>query len=118
MAGKLFTVDYLLLQNDDNHLFISPSTGKPVSKVLIASWIRRIIEEAYKHFGQSSPEVIRAHSTRAMATSMANLRGASIEDICKAATWSSSYVFSKHYNLDVLGQHHSISNKVLSVVTN
>ena len=68
----------------------------------------------YAHYGKDPPDHVTAHSTRAIATSMATLGGASIQDICKAATWSSSHVFVKHYKIDVVPRSAgSISSTVL-----
>ncbi len=49
----------------------------------------------------TSPLGIRAHSTRAVASSQAFLSGSSMGDICAAAGWSSPSTFVKFYSLDV-----------------
>ena len=73
-----------------------------------------VIREAYEHFGKEVPSV-KGHSTRAMATSMAQLQGASVPDICAAATWSSDHVFVKHYQLDLSrSKQGGITKEVLS----
>ena len=55
-----------------------------------------------------------AHSARAIVTSMASLGGgASVSDICKAATWSSTHVFAKHYKLDVALRGYSIPGRFI-----
>ena len=61
-------------------------------------------------------EDVRAHSTRAVASSLADLAGVSAEDLCAAATWSSLSVFVKHYRLDCAAGR-GISSKVLAAAT-
>ncbi len=57
------------------------------------------------------PLHIKAHSTRAIASSWAWSRGMSIQDICFAAGWSSQNTFARFYKLDV----QSLASQVLSV---
>src|SRR4029434_4954509 len=44
---------------------------------------------------------LRAHSTRGVSSSWALLKGVSVEEICKAASWSSRHTFIRFYMLDV-----------------
>ncbi|XP_069827928.1 uncharacterized protein [Dendropsophus ebraccatus] len=44
---------------------------------------------------------LKAHSTRAVSTSWAEKGDVSLEQICKAATWSSPHTFFRHYRLDL-----------------
>ena len=100
-----------------NQLFISfkkGCEGLPVSKVRIASWLVSIITQAYVYFHKEVPVGIRAHSTRAVGSSLACFRGVCLEDICKAATWSEGTVFAKHYHLDMVPQGSSLSYAVLA----
>ena len=89
----------------DRQLFVSvgaKSLGKKVSVQTISRWIRLTICKAYAQMGRELPiSEVRAHSTRAMATSLADFIGASAEDLCTAATWASPVVFVKHYRLDL-----------------
>ena len=109
------------VREDTFQMFISyanKSLGRPVCKNTIAKWIVSTIESAYRHFDRCVPQGIRAHSTRKVSTSLAALSGISIADVCRAATWSSSYVFAKHYRLDVVPQDEvSISSAVLGTAT-
>ena len=41
------------------------------------------------------------HTTRGVSSSWALLKGVSVEDICKAASWSSRHTFIRFYMLDV-----------------
>ncbi len=69
------------------------------------------ITAAYTSRGLEYPLHIRAHSTRAIASSWAWSRGMSIQDICFAAGWSSQNTFARFYKLDV----QSLASQVLSV---
>ncbi|XP_073427930.1 uncharacterized protein [Dendrobates tinctorius] len=75
--------------------------GLKASKQTIARWVREAIILAYSSAGRAVPEGLKAHSTRAMATSWAERVDASIDQICKAATWSSPSTFFRHYRLDL-----------------
>ena len=100
----------------DNNLFISYAinhTGFKVSSQSISRWIRDTICFAYNKQGIQLPRSeVKAHSTRAVAASLANIQGASATDLCQAAMWSSSFVFAKFYRL-VMVAANSISNRVL-----
>lgn len=58
-----------------------PRKGQVVSSQHLARWIMET-KLAYLLAKRSLPGPLRAHSTRAMATSMAFLRGASLDNIC------------------------------------
>ncbi|XP_072009229.1 uncharacterized protein [Engystomops pustulosus] len=93
------------------------SKGRKASKATIARWLRLAIASCYDLQKSPIPAGIRAHSTRAMSTSWAERRGASLDQICRAATWSSSTTFSKHYRLDLhLSKDLSFGRKVLQAV--
>ncbi|XP_077120915.1 uncharacterized protein LOC143775974 [Ranitomeya variabilis] len=100
-------LEYITVTNAwkrEDALFLSfqgPRKGLRVSKFTLAKWIREAISLAYTAGGGPAPQNLRAHSTRAMATSWAERSGVSIDQICKAATWSSPSTFFKHYRLDL-----------------
>ncbi|XP_056614726.1 TBC1 domain family member 20 isoform X1 [Triplophysa dalaica] len=85
--------------------------GRAVSKQRLSHWVVDAITLAYESQGQNCPFGIRAHSTRAIASSWAWSRGTSIQDICCAAGWSSQNTFARFYRLDVS----SLSSQVLSM---
>ena len=75
-------------RQDCFQLFVSFAPGKegnPIRRPTLASWIVQAIHSAYEVKGEDLPQTT-AHSTRRMATSVAWTRGASAEDICRAAT--------------------------------
>ncbi|XP_077141331.1 uncharacterized protein LOC143815058 isoform X1 [Ranitomeya variabilis] len=81
--------------------FQGPRKGFRASKGTLARWIKEAIALAYSSTGNAIPDGIRAHSTRAVATSWAERSEVSIEQICKAATWSSPSTFFRHYRLNL-----------------
>ncbi|CAN2388246.1 hypothetical protein PRIEUP_LOCUS14972 [Pristimantis euphronides] len=63
------------------------------------------------------PSGIKAHSTRAVSTSWAEKAEASVDQICKAATWRNIHTFYKHYRLDLNSVYDlSFGRKVLQAV--
>ena len=102
----------------DRQLFVSyksGSEGHKVSKQSISRWIRDTICHSYRHLDRAVPRSsFRAHSTRAAASSLADLRGVSPSDLCKAATWSSACVFAKLYRLNMTKKT-GFSSEVLKV---
>ncbi|KAG6936020.1 hypothetical protein G0U57_013534, partial [Chelydra serpentina] len=70
--------------------------GLPVSSQRISSWITSCIRTCYDLAGVPTMHTT-AHSTRAQASSSAFLAHIPIQDICRAATWSSVHTFASHY---------------------
>lgn len=106
-------------RKDDNLLvqFQGPNKGSKASKITIARWIRLAITLCYEIKKKSPPSSIKAHSTRSMATSWAELANVSIEQICRAATWATPSTFFRHYKLDVAANMDlSFGRRVLSAV--
>lgn len=99
-----FYVDRTAKFRRDGRLFVCPHLprrGLAASSQTISKWIRKTITLAYELSDTPLPLLIRPHSTRTMAASTAFLRGVSVPDICKAATWASQLTFAVHYRLDV-----------------
>uniref|UniRef100_A0A1X7UXX1 Tyr recombinase domain-containing protein n=1 Tax=Amphimedon queenslandica TaxID=400682 RepID=A0A1X7UXX1_AMPQE len=71
--------------------FIKPQ--KAVTSSTIARWLRKVLEQA-----RINTEIFRAHSTRGASASAAARGRVTLEDILKAANWSSESVFQKFYN--------------------
>lgn len=98
-------------------LFSGTRKGGRASRRTIARWLRLAISQAYIVSGLEAPKGIRAHSTRAVATSQAEWAGASPEQICRAATWSRFDTFVRHYRLDLLSaKDQAFGRKVLQAV--
>ena len=74
--------------------FIKPH--KAVTGSSIARWLRTVLEEA----GIDSA-IFGAHSTRGASALAAVRGGVTLEDILKAANWSSESVFQRFYHKEV-----------------
>lgn len=85
-------VDSLLIATTPPHNAISSAT--------VSRWLRQAIEEAGPSALRGGP--IRAHDTRALATSWALFNGAPVADIIRAAYWANSNTFIAKYLRDVL----------------
>ena len=68
---------------------------------------------AHVSAGVPVPGQLRAHSTRGVASSWALTRGASVQEICDAANWSTPLTFDTFYKLDVATS--SVAHAVLGI---
>uniref|UniRef100_A0A1X7UWB1 Tyr recombinase domain-containing protein n=1 Tax=Amphimedon queenslandica TaxID=400682 RepID=A0A1X7UWB1_AMPQE len=82
------------MKENENRLFIKPH--KAVTSSSIARWLRTTLEEA----GIDS-SIFGAHSTRGASASAAARGGVTLEEILKAANWSSESVFQRFYHKEV-----------------
>ena len=97
-------VDRTAPWRESDQLFVCfghKSKGHAVTKQRMSHWLVEAISLAYEARGLASPLGVKAHSTRAVASSQAFLSGSSMDDICAAAGWSSPSTFIKSYSLDV-----------------
>ena len=85
----------------------------PASLKTIGSWLTKVIKDAYEHFNKTDLLKSNPHTLRSVATSWAEAKGISPENICRAATWSSQLTFAMFYRLDYLGN--TFSSAVLQV---
>lgn len=81
-------------QTESLFINIAPlNAGKRMAKSTIIVAVRSCILKAYKASHTELPKGITAHSVRSAATNAAYSSNASVEDVCKAATWSSVSMF-------------------------
>ncbi|XP_060543235.1 uncharacterized protein LOC132710620 [Pantherophis guttatus] len=80
--------------------FLPSSLGVRVSSVTLGRWIRAAIAVAYRQSDSPLPHPITAHSTRSASTSAAWATQASLEEVCRAATWTTISPFIRHYKVD------------------
>ncbi len=100
------------LRQDPLFLCFGGSTkGQPVSKQRLSHWVVDRLPWPILALEWNVLLGVRAHSTRAIASSWAWTKGVSIKDICMAAGWSSQNTFARFYHLDVW----SLASQVLSV---
>ena len=71
------------------------------------------IRLAYTSKGVDAPAGLRAHSSRAQATSWALFNGVPLQEVCEAANWLSGLTFADFYSLDVAAP--SLASAVLGV---
>ncbi len=105
-------VDHTQSFRTSDQLFVcfgGQQKGRAVSKQRLAHWIVEAIVLAYQARRLPCPLGVRAHSTRAVASSWALAQGASIADICKAAGWATPNTFARFYNLCI----EPVSSRVL-----
>ena len=86
--------------------------GASLSKQRLSRWIVETIKLAYDRSHQPLPVGVTCHSTRAVSSSWATLRGVSLADVCEAATWSSPCTFARFYKVNVAASH-DVSSAVL-----
>ena len=84
-------------------LFVSPrNPSRQISKNAVSFFIREVISQAVVNDPSPGPSTrVRAHSVRAMSTSTAFWKNASLSSIIQAASWKSPSVFSSFYLKDV-----------------
>lgn len=93
---------YLLLtkefrsEKNDQLLLSFQKPYKPVGTETIARWIKSLLAKAGVDISRFS-----AHSTRAASTSAAAATHLPIDDILKAAGWSNTTTFGKHYKKSI-----------------
>ena len=83
---------------------VSAEPSRSISRYAILFLLRELIS------GSMSPDGVggrppRAHSVRAVSTSVAFLRNWSVAKVLEAATWRSNSVFSSFYLRDIALQH-------------
>lgn len=118
-VGKIL-IAYLFKRTKDwwksTSLFVLHSRnnkGKPASKSTIARWIMLAIQLAYQVHNLG----IKAHSTRAWVSSVAERAGATLKQIVRAATWSSFKTPLRHYRIHRLcSQDQTFGHKVLQAL--
>lgn len=71
-------------------------------KAALSKILKVCIVEAYRPLKKEILSGIAVYSIRT-STNMALISQASVEEICKGATWSSLFTFVKHYKLNLCG---------------
>ena len=117
VRALLFYLDRVKSTRKDSQLLVSYKPGQvgvKVTKSTIARWIQDTIVMSYRLMGRSLPRSqVKAHSTRAVSSSLADLKGVSPTDLCRAATWKSGSVFARHYRLNMAARR-SVSARVIT----
>lgn len=103
------------VSDEENHLFVTfggKEKGVSVSKRTVSGWLVKTIQETHE-LGNKDVGKVKAHSTRAMAASMAMYNRASFLDILKAADWRSGSTFARHYKLDLWRNREGLVGKAI-----
>jgi site-specific recombinase XerD len=84
---------YLQATNHHNspRVFLNPVTGRPLTAGTVAVNLVRLIKTVNPNIG------VQAHDVRKVSTSLAWARGLDLDDLIKAANWSSTGIFLRHY---------------------
>ena len=89
----------------DDRLFVSIQENRviPISAPTVSRWIKDTVVIAYDNLNKDQKGFFRvkAHDTRAMATSLAKLNNIPMDSILKAARWSSQTTFINFYLRDL-----------------
>ena len=104
------------VRGNEQFLFItSREPHTRARKSTVSSWIKQVITSAHSNFSASDTDItrVRAHDTRAVATSWARLAGISMEDIMDAAAWKVPQTFVRFYLKDLAGTKGRFGNTVL-----
>ena len=81
----------------DGALFISyQKPHRRVSKDTVSRWVKQMMCNA-----GIDPNFV-THSSRSAASSLAQLKGVALADICRACGWSSAKTFAAHYKKTVM----------------
>ena len=99
----------------------SHNDGHPVVKATLASWIKKLIREAYAHTESSAEDLTlsdaRVHEIRAIATSLALQSTFALTDIISAAQWKTPSIFASFYLRDTSvydGKTHSFGPLIVA----
>ena len=87
-----------------NQLFVTYKAGdqgRAASKITMAGWLKKAIQDCYELQNLPIPQGIKAHSTRHTSTSWADLKAIAVLDICQQASWATPNTFIKHYKLNL-----------------
>ncbi|KAF7720368.1 hypothetical protein EC973_000341 [Apophysomyces ossiformis] len=79
------------LRPPDSLLVNSVDVAAGVQVATISGWLRRLLAKSLTDATSSAPSV------RSVASDLALLRGAALEDVLTMGNWSSSTVFDTHY---------------------
>lgn len=91
------------IRKDRKRLFLPLKGNHNITKGSISGWISYTIRLAYKKLSKSKIALlkIKAHELRALSTSWSYLNKTPVEDVIKAAVWSSCSTFAKFYLRDL-----------------
>lgn len=96
-ALKTFIIRTESIRNTDClFINISPNLGKRMSKATLSRTLKLCIIEAYRALKKDIPSGITVYSIRSTSTNAVLINRASVEEICRAATWYPVSTFVRH----------------------
>ena len=106
------------IQKNRKRLFLPLKGDHDITKGSISGWISYTIRLAYKKLSKSKIALlkIKAHELRTLSASWSYMNKIPIEDIIKAAVWSSRSTFAKFYlrDLNTQGENLRLMGPVVS----
>jgi hypothetical protein len=104
-ALQIYLTRTASIREGRKRLFLSHQTGfkKDIAMATISSWLCSTVKECYKEAPQLVADdfKVTGHQVRAMSTSWAFAKRASLADIMNAASWRSHTTFTRFYLRDV-----------------
>ena len=86
------------IKRPTNKFFVGPGkTNRVINKNTISAWIREVINKAYEWHDLKTKGKVRAHSLRAVSTSVNFTYNRSLYQVLKAGSWSKHSTFTRHY---------------------
>ena len=91
------------IRKNRTRLFLPLKGNHDINKGSISGWIAYTIRLAYKNLSKSKVALlkIKAHELRALSASWSYFNKTPVEDVIKAAVWSSRSTFAKFYLRDL-----------------
>ena len=110
-ALKLYLRKTESIRNNRKRLFLPIRGNHDITKGSIYGWISSVIRLAYKSISKVKFSSLRVkpHELRALSTSWAYASKVPMDDIVKAAVWSSGSVFARFYLRDFSKQSYNLS---------
>ncbi|MCG7878355.1 MAG: site-specific integrase [Candidatus Thiodiazotropha taylori] len=101
-AVKLYLKRTKSIRGTRTRLFIPTKGNHDINKSTISSWVKFTIKKAYKSISNRNMPLLkpRAHELRALSASWAYFNFIPLDEVIKAAVWSSSSTFAKFYLRD------------------
>ena len=101
-AVKIYLKRTKSIRGNRTRLFIPTKGNHDINKSTISSWVKFTIKKAYKSISNRHIPLFkpRAHELRALSASWAYFNFIPLDEVIKAAVWSSSSTFAKFYLRD------------------
>ena len=111
-AIKIYLKRTKSIRGSRTRLFIPTKGNHDVKKSTISNWVKFTIKMAYKSITKRQMPFlkVKSHELRALSSSWAYFNFIPLEEVIKAAVWSSSSTFAKFYLRDFREQTANLQN--------